>query len=439
MRIDYGTPSEKQIPEDWTLTSIEDVAELQGGYAFRSSNFVPFGFPIIRMSNLKEGDLELESAARIPTEVARNATDYELVEGDLLVGMSGSLDNYAIVRDSDLPAYLNQRVGRFVLTDPGRCLYSYLIRVVLSHFYKRQVDIAAAGAAQRNISRSDIHSIKFPLPPLDEQRRIAGILDTVDKAIRQTDELIAKLQQVKAGLLHDLLTRGLDERGRLRDPEAHPEQFVETELGRLPAEWEILPLSEIGDVDRGKFAHRPRNDPRFYGGPYPFVQTGDIAEANGGILHKYSQTLNERGTEVSRKFPAGTVAITIAANIADTAILGRPMYFPDSIVGAVVKSPHHERYVELYIRKAKRGLDAQAPQSAQKNINLQVLRPLLIPVPPSDEQNRIAEIYEAHDTRIRAEEAYRDKLTKLKQGLMQDLLTGRVRVGADSELGDGTN
>ena len=175
----------------------------------------------------------------------------------------------------------------------------------------------------------------------------------MDEAIAKTEAVIAKLKQVRAGLLHDLLTRGLDEHGQLRDPVAHPEQFQDSALGWIPKEWKLLPLSEIADVDRGKFGHRPRNDPDFYGGQFPFIQTGNVAIANGEIITNASQSLNERGVSVSEIFPVGTIAVTIAANIGDTAILGFPMYFPDSVVGIVVSSPNVVRCVELVLRRAK--------------------------------------------------------------------------------------
>lgn len=201
------------------------------------------------------------------------------------------------------------------------------------------------------------------------------------------------------------------------------EEFKDSPVGKIPKDWEVKPLSELADVDRGKFTHRPRNDPAFYGGLYPFIQTGDITNSFGGILTEYSQTLNERGIAVSREFPVGTIAITIAANIADTAILGIPMYFPDSVVGAVVKYPNSIRYVELCIRRAKQQLNARAPQSAQKNINLEDLRPLLIPVPSIEEQHRIAEILDTVDEAIARTSSLIIKLKQTKAGLLQDLLT----------------
>lgn len=282
-------------------------------------------------------------------------------------------------------------------------------------------------AGQRRVPASFFESFEVAHISLPEQQHIAEILDTLNEAIRRSEQVIAKLQQVKQGLLHDLLTRGIDEHGELRDPDRHPEQFKDSELGRLPRGWEAVALSTVASVDRGKFAHRPRNDPRFYGGRHPFIQTGDVAAANGAVLSEASQSLNERGARVSLEFPAGTIAITIAANIADTAILGIPMFFPDSVVGAVVRPNNDIRWIELCVRNAKARLSARAPQSAQKNINLKDLRPLRIPLPSEAEQRRCATLYEDADARIGSSIACLDKLRALKAGLMHDLLTGRVR------------
>ncbi len=259
-----------------------------------------------------------------------------------------------------------------------------------------------------------------------EQAKIAEILSTVDKAIEQTEVLVVKQQRIKTGLMQDLLTRGIDEHGNLRSEKTH--KFKDSLLGRIPVEWNVQPLSELAHVDRGKFTHRPRNDPHFYGGEFPFIQTGDVTSMIGRRVYTYTQTLNARGTTVSKEFPRGTIAITIAANIADTAILGIPMYFPDSIVGAVVSPPNTTRFIELMLRRWKPILERLASQSAQKNINLEVLRPLLIPIPGPEEQQRIGNLYNRLDINQERMEQKLLKLRSLKTALMQDLLTGKKRV-----------
>jgi len=285
------------------------------------------------------------------------------------------------------------------------------------------------GSGLRHLNKGFIRQMVLPSPSPDVQAKVAQVLDTLDAAIAQTEAIVAKLKAVKQGLLHDLLTRGIDANGELRPPHSEaPRLYKQSELGWIPKEWEVRPLGELAEVSRGKFTHRPRNDPRYLGGRHPFIQTGDVAAAGGDYVSEYSQTLSDLGISVSQEFPAGTIAITIAANIADTAILSIPMCFPDSVVGAVVHEPHNIRFVELSIRKAKRVLDARAPQSAQKNINLQDLRPLLLAVPHESEQGSIAARYEALQARLEAEVQSASKQHSFKSGLMDDLLTGNVRV-----------
>ncbi|MDC7830984.1 MULTISPECIES: restriction endonuclease subunit S [Pseudomonas] len=287
----------------------------------------------------------------------------------------------------------------------------------------------AGSTNQLELSRTPVTASMLPVPSLAEQHAIAQVLDTLDTAIRETEALIDKLKAVKQGLLHDLLTRGIDTNGQLRPLQSEaPQLYRESPLGWIPREWELRELGKLAEISRGKFTHRPRNDPAFFGGEYPFIQTGDVALAQGGYIYSYSQTLSKRGISVSQEFPAGTIAITIAANIADTAILACPMFFPDSIVGAVVAPEYNIRFVELSIRRAKRTLDTRAPQSAQKNINLQDLRPLLLAVPGRIEQDAIAARYDAIQAQLEAEQIAVNKLCQKKFGLMDDLLTGRVCV-----------
>jgi len=274
------------------------------------------------------------------------------------------------------------------------------------------------------LSRIKLSQALIPVPSLPEQRKIAEILGAADEVIHSTQQLTAKLEQTKHGLLHDVLTQGIDVSGHLRKSPCTKGK------GPLPPGWQLYPLEEIADVSRGQFTHRPRNDPAYYGGEYPFIQTGDIARSAGGYINSATQSLNVRGARVSLEFPVGTIAVTIAANIADTAILSVPMYFPDSVVGIQVRPPNNVRYVELCIRAAKPGLEARAPQSAQKNINLQDLRPLMIPVPEPREQERIASEYETYENYARTLRENLTKLRLMRRGLLEDLLTGQARVGA---------
>ncbi|WP_034893783.1 restriction endonuclease subunit S [Gillisia sp. Hel_I_29] len=160
--------------------------------------------------------------------------------------------------------------------------------------------------------------------------------------------------------------------------------------------FKLKKLSEVAEMQRGRFGHRPRNDPKFYGGEYPFIQTGDIVRAsNEGGTIKYTQTLNELGIQTSRLFDKPVMVITIAANIGDTAILDFPACFPDSLIGITPKDSNalNLYYLNVYFKFLKNYLNDLAPQAAQKNINYQQLGPTPIVIPPINVQEEIAFIY----------------------------------------------
>lgn len=344
----------------------------------------------------------------------------------LLAEDGGNFDDFAsrpIAYRIDGPAWVNNHAH--IIRAKAGVNQSFIFWSIVNKDIRKYI----AGGTRTKLTQGELRRIEINLPIEEEQKGIAAVLDTLDTAIHETEAIIAKLKAVKQGLLHDLLTRGIDANGELRPPQAEaPHLYKQSPLGWIPKEWCVKPLGGIAEVSRGKFTHRPRNDPRLYGGKHPFIQTGDVAAAEGEFVSTYSQTLSDRGVSVSQEFPAGTIAITIAANIADTAILEIPMYFPDSVVGAIVDMAYNVRFIELSIRKAKRILDARAPQSAQKNINLQDLRPLLLAVPEKPEQDAIAIRYETLQNQLQSETDALAKYRFEKFGLMDDLLTGRVRV-----------
>ncbi|MES0864513.1 restriction endonuclease subunit S [Ruegeria sp. SCPT10] len=158
----------------------------------------------------------------------------------------------------------------------------------------------------------------------------------------------------------------------------------------LPESWTWARLPEVGELARGKSKHRPRNDRRLFdGGEYPLVQTGDVARANPFIVESES-FYNDFGLQQSRLWPSGTLCITIAANIADTGILSIDACFPDSVVGYIPFEDYVDvTYFDYFIRTAKNDLEHYAPSTAQKNINLEILGEVLVPLPPKAELNRI--------------------------------------------------
>jgi len=175
-----------------------------------------------------------------------------------------------------------------------------------------------------------------------------------------------------------------------KKPVALPEVDLEQVPFDLPVGWSWARFPELGTFGRGKSKHRPRNDPTlFEGGTHPLIQTGDVARSQG-VIRTFTNNYNDIGLAQSMKWPTGTLCITIAANIADSGILSFDACFPDSVVGFIPASVFkNARYFEYFVRTAKANLLEFAPATAQKNINLEILNAVLIPLPPLAEQNRI--------------------------------------------------
>lgn len=212
-----------------------------------------------------------------------------------------------------------------------------------------------------------LKQITFPLFPFSEQRRIVEILDQADRLRRLRAEAGAKAARVLPALFIKMFG----------DPSTNP-------MG-----WPVKPLGEIGELDRGRSRHRPRNDPTLLGGPYPLIQTGEVANS-GGRIREYVQTYSELGLAQSKMWPAGTLCITIAANIASTGILEFDACFPDSVVGFIPGPDTTTEYVQFILTRLRDVLERNAPQVAQRNINLKVLRSLVVPVPPIELQQHFS-------------------------------------------------
>lgn len=196
----------------------------------------------------------------------------------------------------------------------------------------------------------------------------------------------------------------------------------------LPEGWSEIALEDLANVERGKFSARPRNDSKFYNGTTPFVQTGDVSSSDT-YLREYTQTLNDEGVKVSKIFPKGTILVTIAANIGDSAIAEFDVACPDSVVGIqCYQEKSNNIWLKFKIDTIKKNLDNEAGKNAQKNINLQLLKPLKILTPPLPEQEKIAAVLSTWDKAISTTDALLATSRQQKKALMQQLLTGKRRL-----------
>lgn len=237
---------------------------------------------------------------------------------------------------------------------------------------------------QQRISMDYVNQFPIPLPPLPEQKRI---VHRIESLFAKLDEAKEKIQQVldgaemrKAAILHKAFTGELTKNWR-------------KENGISEDSWESVKLKELGEFNRGKSKHRPRNDPRLFNGPYPFIQTGDVS-SSGMYIQKHSQTLSEFGMQQSRLFPKDTLCITIAANIGKVAILTYDCCFPDSVVGFTPNERTFSKYMYYSMLKIQKEIEALAPAVAQKNLSLKLLLDVNVQIPSVEEQHTIVKIIE---------------------------------------------
>lgn len=253
------------------------------------------------------------------------------------------------------------------------------------------------GATFKEISKSIVESIEIPLPEVNQQKEIAEKFKKLEQLISLRKQQLAKLDElVKARFV---------------------EMFGDPVKNTM--DWEIKPLSELGELNRGVSKARPRNSPELLGGPYPLIQTGEVANAKTYIT-SFNSTYSEKGLAQSKMWPKGTLCITIAANIAQTSILTFDACFPDSVVGFISRNMTNELFIHYWFSFFQKILDEQAPQVAQKNINLKILSELNVIVPPLSLQNRFAAFVERVDQQKQTIQQSLEKLELMKKALMQE-------------------
>ena len=333
-----------------TMKSLGDVARFINGAAFKPTDWCDEGIPIIRIQNLTGTSDKFNYTTRVVKP--------ELVvePGDLLVSWSATLDVYRWIGPTGL---LNQHIFKVLPNkgvDPDYLFFA--LKNALA-----ELNSKTHGSTMKHVVRGDFESTMIQVPAINEQKRIVDMLSCAESIVRLRREAQNKAAELLPAIFLDMFG----------DPAMNPKG------------WQTFKFGEVGTLDRGKSRHRPRDAKELYDGPYPFIQTGDVSNSGGQIV-KFSTTYSELGLKQSRLWDAGTLCITIAANIAKTGVLDFDACFPDSVVGFLPNEKVTTEYVQAWLGFLQPMLEKNAPQAAQKNINLEILRGLPIPVPPIELQ-----------------------------------------------------
>ena len=395
-----------RIPKDWEVVTLEEVMSLFHNGIWGEEPIVhEKSYPVIRSTEItRDGKIDLSNVAfrKIPEE---KVSKYNLKGGDiLLVASSGSsnlIGRAAIFkqpRKGEVYLFSNFMLRLRPENVDSIFLYYYLNS---PRYYRFLKSLQQTSTGLRNLPKREFIKFKLPLPPLPEQQKIAEILSTVDEAIEKVDNSIEKTKRLKNGLMCELLTKGIGHK-----------EFKDTEIGRIPKEWEVSSLSKIIKLASGKTRPSEIADMPSTTMPHPvYGGNGILGYTNTFIVDKETIVIGRVGEY------CGSIHKTLGlAWITDNAL-----YAVEIQRGSVELDYLIYSLAFINLNKFKK-------KSGQPLMTQKIIYSISIPLPPLAEQQKIAEILSTVDKRLELLRSKKEKLERIKKGLMNELLTGQRRV-----------
>ena len=411
-----------RIPSDWDTKRLGDtLIILRNGLTARQ-NKEGKGYPVTRIETISDEAIDHNKFGYLPEVSENNLNEYRLINGDILFSHINSLDHIgktAIYRGT--PELLLHGMNLLLLrpdkdeVDPEYLLY------VLRVFRTRNIFRAMAKKAvnQASINLTELGAVKISLPPLPEQQKIAGVLSTVDEAIQKTSEVIAKTERLKKGLMQKLLTRGIGHK-----------EFKDSEIGRIPKEWRVVELGEAVEID--KESRDPTKE--IPDETFTYVDIDSIEGGTGKIRNPkriLGKDAPSRARRVIREHDVimSTVrpylkAFAMVPKDCDNQICSTGfavLCCKDAVLPYFLLNVLFSDIVIIQCNRMMMG--GQYPALNQSQVSR-----IKIPLPRLPEQQKIAEVFSAVDQKLELERNEKAKLERIKQGMTELLLTGKIRV-----------
>jgi type I restriction enzyme, S subunit len=426
-------PWAETLPPDWEASRIDAVADvlfsnvdkhtIEGEQSVWLCNYVD-----VYKNERITAALNFMEASAEPREIEK----FQVQRYDVLATKdSEAPDDIAITAlvAEDLPGVLCGYHLAMMRPRSKRVHGPFLAWVHASKQFRAQYEAKAVGVTRFGLSQYAFRAARVPLPPLPKQERIAAYLDAscaaIDTAVAAKRGQFETLDGLRRTVIQESVTKGLDPSVEMRGSDIDW-------LPEIPKHWNKVKLKRHVQMLRGQFSHRPRSDPAFYDGPYPFIQTGSISAADK-FISEFSQTLNEDGLRISKLFPADTVVMTITgAKIAEVAVTTFEACFPDSIVGFVPDHRLNRDYLYYLLVAMKPVLLREMVVTTQPNINYVQIGGNYIPLPPVREQESIAKHIEQRILGIREIQKSLNEqvktLTAYRKSLIHECVTGQRRM-----------
>ncbi len=424
-----------RIPSDWRSDRLKDVALINGA-SLPADTDADYEFDYLEISNVNYyGVIDPDAIEHLRYEDAPSRARRRVGKNNTVISsVRPNLQAVAFMPDGRADLVCSTGFNVVQSFEP-QLLPKFAYYALLSEGGRQYFEATAKGVGYPAVDDKDFGSFTVPLPPLPEQRRITAYLDAscsaIDAAVESKRVQLETLSALRRTIINHAVTQGLD-------PAVETKPSGLDWIAEIPAHWRVKQLKRICSLVRGQFTHRPRNDPAFYDGPYPFLQTGDITAA-GKYIRTYSQTLNELGLSVSKTFPRGTLVMSIAANIGDVAILDFEACFPDSMIGMIPGPNTCLDYLYYLMRAMKEIMLRSAVLNTQLNLNYVRIGTNFAAIPPKEEQESIAAYLDAKEQEVLSIsagiESQIETLTAYRKSLIHECVTGQRRI-TDADLNE---
>ena len=427
--IKYKNTPIGKIPVDWELVQLGDICEEIYRYpTYYNIKYVEQdGVPEVRGELIKNnGELSSDPSEYryISKETSANFPRTILHEGDFVLSVRGTMGKIGYIPDRLENANMTANLMR-ISPDRIKVYPLWLKQFFLSDFFQKPLEEASSATTIKTIKAPELKAIELPLPLLSEQKKMAEILTTVDEAIEKTDQIIEKTKEVKKGLMQKLLTRGIGHK-----------KFKKTEIGEIPENWEVMKLEKVCD--------EIYRYPTYYNIQYVEQDCG-VPEVRGGLIKdngELSSDLSEYryiSKETSFKFQRtilheGDFVLSVRGTMGKIGYIQSYLENANMTANLMRISPNREEVNPLWMKQFfmsdffQRRLDAASSATTIKTIKAPELKEIELALPPLNEQKQIAWILSSVDEEIEKETNHKEQLEVLKKGLMQVLLTGKIRV-----------
>lgn len=419
--MEYKQTPLGEIPVEWKLTKIGDISEVKGGKRLpKGHKLVNYEteHPYIRVLDFKNMSVNLNNLKYLSNDTYFKIKNYIITSDDVYISIAGTIGVSGTIPTKLSGANLTENAAK--LTDLKNINKYFLAYILNSSLVKPQINASTGKATQPKLALFRIKNIKIPLPPLLEQEKIADILSVTDKAIRKSDEIIVKTENLKRGVMQKLLIKGI----------GHNE-FKDSAIGNIPVEWELVKLENVSKkiTDGSHFSPK-----KYENGTHKIATVVNINDNSFDL--KSCKTISEKDYEQLVKNDCkvkkgdvlfskdGTVGLSFVYNqdadlvvLSSIAIIKPDLTLDPAYCSYALKSAP----VFRQIIGSKRG-------TGLKRIILQDLKKIRIPLPPLLEQHQIVRVLSEIDHKLKLERQRNEKLQNIKKGLMNDLLTGHRRV-----------